>query len=52
MVDDDIPPLSSRVLREKCEMLPKFWQIKKKQLTCTYQTTIKNDFLNGIGPHL
>ena len=40
-----MPLLSSRVLGDIGEMLPKFQQILKTQLTCTIQSSIKTSLL-------
>ena len=48
MVDEVMPPLSSRVLGDIGEMLPKFQQILKTQLTCTIQSSIKTSLLEWV----
>ena len=45
VVDEDMPPLSSHVLGDLGEMLPKFQQIYKRQLTCSIQSTIQKSLL-------
>ena len=53
IVRELMSPLSCRVLRHQCEMLPKFPQILKNKINLDiWIYHKKNVFLNGIGPLL